>query len=102
MGYTDLLQRYGQRADSAETTLHIFVQDPAKLTTAREIAWRDKHAAQDIAAMERMIEDLRDYRQALARRYSELETMPYSRCLTLVRAHHYQGHIEYCRNRKAL
>ena len=45
--------------------------------------------------MERLIEDLRDYRVALAQRYAELETMPYTRVLTLKRDPSYKGRITY-------
>lgn len=42
-----------------------------------------------------MIDDLRDYRVALAQRYAELETMPYTRVLTLKRDPSYKGRITY-------
>ena len=38
---------------------------------------------------------LKDYRQALAARYGELETMPYTRLLKLERCPHWKGNIEY-------
>lgn len=42
-----------------------------------------------------MIDDLRDYRVALAQRYAELETMPYTRVLTLKRDPSYKGRVTY-------
>ena len=45
--------------------------------------------------MERLIDDLRDYRIALAQRYAELETMTYTRVLTLKRDPSYKGRITY-------
>ena len=35
------------------------------------------------------------YRQALAARYAQLETMAYTRLLRLERSPHWKGHIEY-------
>lgn len=95
MSYKDHLQRYGSAADTGEIRFNIFIQDPAKLNTAKEIAWRDKYIAADIAELERIAADLKEYRQDLARRYSELETMLYSDVLKLERCPYLQGHIEY-------
>lgn len=95
MGYQNLLSRYGSVQDSGETRAYIYVMHPRKLTKPEEIAYRDKRAAEDIAQLERIIEDLKDYRNALAARYGELETMPYSRQLKLERSPHWKGHIEY-------
>lgn len=95
MGYQNLLMRYGSVQDSGETRAYIYVMHPRRLTKPEEIAYRDKRAAEDIAQLERIIEDLKDYRNALAARYGELETMPYSRQLKLERSPHWKGHIEY-------
>lgn len=95
MSYHNLLFRYGYEQESGETTVHIYVQAPHKLTTPQEIAHRDGYAAQDIARLEKIIEDLKDYRNALAARYGELETMAYTRVLRLERYPHWKGHIEY-------
>ena len=46
-------------------------------------------------AYEILTDDLRDYRVALAQRYAELETMPYTRVLTLKRDPSYKGRITY-------
>lgn len=95
MSYQNLLMRYGSEADTGETRVNIYVMHPRKLTTAKEIIYRDNRAAEDIAQLERIIEDLKDYRKALATRYGELETMPYTRQLKLERHPHWKGHIEY-------
>ena len=95
MSYQNLLMRYGSVQDSGETRVYIHAMNPGKLTTPEDIAYRDKRAAEDIAQLERIIEDLKDYRTALAARYGELETMPYTRQLKLERHPHWKGHIEY-------
>ena len=95
MSYRDRLQRYGNPSQTGEERLWILFHDPAKLNTAKEIAWRDQSAAGDIARLESLIADLKEYRQALAARYSELETMLYSDVLKLERCPRWQGHIEY-------
>ena len=95
MSYHDLLYRYGSEQDSAEVRPYIYIQNPRKLNTPEEIAYRDKSAADNIRQLETIIDNLKDYRQALAARYGELETMPYTRLLKLERHHHWKGHIEY-------
>ena len=95
MGYENLLERYGSTQDSAETRVYIFTTHPRKLTKPEEIIYRDKIATENIATLERLIEDLMDYRHALTARYNELETMPYTRSLKLERQPHWKGHIEY-------
>lgn len=95
MSYRKYLTRYGSPSDSAEIRCNIYLVDPAKLNTDKDIIWRDKHAAENIAELEHIIEALKDYRKALAARYGQLETMPYKRLLMLDRCPHWKGHIEY-------
>lgn len=95
MSYHDLLHRYGHEQPQAETHVYIFAQAPQKLTTPDEVAYRDKTAAQDIKRLEKLVADLKDYRRALAARYAELETLPYTYLLKLERVPHWKGHIEY-------
>lgn len=95
MSYHDLLNQYSHEQPQAETRVHIFTQAPQKLTTPDEVAYRDKTAAQDIKRLEKLIDDLKDYRRALAARYAELETLPYTYLLKLERIPHWKGHIEY-------
>ena len=85
MSYRDLLYRYGCEQDSAEVRPYIYIQHPRKLSTPEQIMYRDKDAAENIRRLESIIADLKDYRQALAARYGELETMPYTRLLKLER-----------------
>ena len=95
MSYENLLMRYGSVQESGETRVYIHAMHPRRLTETKDIIYRDKRAAEDIAQLERIIEDLKDYRKALAERYGELETMPYTRQLKLERYPHWKGHIEY-------
>ena len=95
MSYHKYLTRYGSPAETGEIRFSIYLTDPAKLTTPKDIAWRDKHIAEDITRLESVLEALRDYRKDLAARYGELETMPYTRVLKLERHPHWKGNIEY-------
>ena len=95
MSYRKYLTRYGSPAETGEVRFSIYLTAPEKLTTPKDIAWRDKHIAEDITRLESVLEALRDYRKDLAARYGELETMPYTRLLKLERHPHWTGHIEY-------
>ena len=95
MSYHDLLYRFGSEQESAEVRPYIYIQHPRKLSTPEEIMYRGKDAAANIQRLESIIADLKDYRQALAARYGELETMPYTRLLKLERCPHWKGNIEY-------
>ena len=95
MSYKDHLTRYGAPTDSAEIREYIYLVVPETLKTAKDVAWRDGMIAGSIASLEHILDDLREYRQALAARYGELETMSYTYTLKLERCPHWQGHIEY-------
>lgn len=95
MSYHDLLKMYGSEQEAAEQRVYIYVQQPHALKTPHDVAWRDGQVAGEIKRLESMIDDLRDYRVALAQRYAELETMPYTRVLTLKRDPSYKGRITY-------
>ena len=86
---------YGSEQETAEQRIYIYVQQPHALKTPHDVAWRDGQVAVEIKRLESMIDDLRDYRVALAQRYAELETMPYTRVLTLRRDPSYKGRITY-------
>lgn len=95
MSYHDLLTMYGDEQREAEQRVYIYVQQPKRYKTTEDIARKDADIARQIERMERLIDDLRDYRVALAQRYAELETMPYTRVLTLKRDPSYKGRITY-------
>lgn len=86
---------YGDEQREAEQRVYIYVQQPQRYKTPEDIAHKDADIARQIERMERLIDDLRDYRVALAQRYAELETMPYTRVLTLKRDPSYKGRITY-------
>lgn len=96
MSYHDLFNLYGdgERLE-AEHREFIYVRQPRRYKMPKDIARKDADIARQIARMERLIDDLRDYRVALAQRYAELETMPYTRVLTLKRDPSYKGRITY-------
>lgn len=95
MGYKDLLLRFGEIQEQAEHKIYIYVNNPKNLKTAEEIAWRDCDAAARIKELEAITEALKDYRTALAKRYGELETMPYKDTLKIERVTYWKKHIEY-------
>lgn len=95
MSYHDMLTMYGGEQLEAEQCVYIYVQQPKRYKTPEDIARKDADIARQIERMERLIDDLRDYRVALAQRYAELETMPYMRVLTLKRDPIYKGRITY-------
>ena len=95
VSYHDLLTMYGSEQETAEQRIYIYVQQPRTLKTPHDIARRDGQVAVEIKRLESMIDDLRDYRVALAQRYAELETMPYTRVLSLKRDPSYKGRITY-------
>lgn len=95
MSYHKFLTRYGSPSDTAEIRPYLYIIAPHKLTTKAEIDYREKATAEYIAELESIIEALKDYRKDLAKRYGDLETMPYTRLLRLERYPHWKGHIEY-------
>lgn len=95
VSYHNLLTMYGDEEREAEQRVYIYVQQPKRYKTTEDIARKDADIARQIERMERLIDDLRDYRAALAQRYAELETLPYTRVLTLKRDPSYKGRIIY-------
>ena len=95
MSYKDHLTRYGNPTESAEIRPYIYITAPESMKTTKDVVWRDTQIAGSIAQLEHILADLREYRQALAARYAELETMPYKYTLKLERCPHWKGHIEY-------
>ena len=95
MSYKDYLTRYGSPTDSAEIRPYIYITAPETMKATKDVVWRDGMISGNIAELERIIADLREYRQALAARYAELETMAYKYTLKLERCPHWKGHIEY-------
>ena len=96
MSYRDRFHDYGATSYGAEVRPWILFRDPAKLETSKEVTRADKTAAQDIATLEALLADLREYRQDLAGRYAQLETMAYTDRLELERRPSYgSGGVTY-------
>lgn len=85
MSYRDRFSEYGSRDGYAESRPWIMFRKPEKLADSHEVSEADISAARDIKTLEALLDDLREYRQALAARYAELETMPYTERLELER-----------------
>lgn len=84
MSYTDLFQRYGRPSREADIRLSGWLFRPEDLT-AEKIAGYDQSAARLIAEAQTLIDQLAEYRQALAARYATLATAAYRDRLELTR-----------------
>ena len=83
MAYRDHF-RYG-RDDYASVQTWVHFEKPESIYELDRVQSRDRYVAEDIKKLEALLADLKEYRQDLARRYSELATMPYTYKLYLVR-----------------
>lgn len=90
MSYESLFQRYGSPSREAEINIRGYLVKPDKLTQER-IRGNDESAARLIERCEEVIAALKEYRQALAARYAELDAAPYSLRLELERKPSYSG-----------
>lgn len=86
------LFEHGRSEGRVDITAYLL--DPTKCRQ-NDIAWMDRAAARTIAECQSVMEQLTAYRQALATRYAELETMPYVRVLRLERNPRYDGRKFY-------
>ena len=85
MSYQELFNRYGSRSREADIRINGYLVLPDKLNTAKDITWEDGMAARLIADCEKLIAQMKEYRQDLAKRYNQLETMAYSERVELER-----------------
>ena len=83
MSYKDRF-RY-DRDDTGEARFWVYFHRPESIYEESRIPSLDKTAESDIKKLEELIADLKEYRQDLARRYSELAAMTYTLKLYLVR-----------------
>lgn len=90
MSYLDLFQRYGNPSREAEIRLSGWLLRPDALT-AEKIACYDQSAASLIAEAQTLIDQLTEYRAALAERYAALATAAYRDRLELIRDPGYRG-----------
>ena len=70
-------------------TLHLYMVSPATLDTPDRITQHDRYTRDYIARLTEELENLNNYRLALADRYNELSTMPYTLHLTCSRRKRY-------------
>ena len=94
MEWQDLFQRWGQPSTEARVEIRDYLLRPDKLT-AKEIKHYDESAEQTIKELEETAAALREYRLALAARYAELSTMPYTLRLELIRERGWKGPVTY-------
>lgn len=90
MSYLDLFQRYGSPSREASVQIRDYLIRPDALTADR-IANYDKSAARTIAECRQLIDQLTEYRQALAERYAQFATAAYRDRLELRRDPGYRG-----------
>lgn len=90
MSYLDLFQRYGSPSREASVQIRDYLIRPDVLTADR-IASYDQSAARTIAECRQLIDQLTEYRQALAERYAQLATASYRDRLELRRDPGYRG-----------
>ncbi len=95
MSLESFFSRYGSPSTEANFSRHYYFTRADRLNTAKRIADADKYAAQDIAELEELIADIKSYRQTLAARYAELDTMPYQFRLELERDRRYRDSKVY-------
>lgn len=90
MSCLDLFQRYGSPSREASVQIRDYLIRPDVLTADR-IASYDQSAARTIAECRQLIDQLTEYRQALAERYAQLATAAYRDRLELTRDPGYRG-----------
>ena len=90
MSYLDLFQRYGNPSREAEIRLTAYLLRPDTLTADR-IKAHDDSAARMIARCNELVDQLTEYRSALAERYAALATAAYRERLELTRDPGYRG-----------
>lgn len=92
--WKNLFRRYGGVSKEADIRISGYLIRPDCLTRDR-IRWNDESAARIIADCEKIAEELRGYRQALAARYAELSAMAYSLRLDMIRERGWKGPVTY-------
>lgn len=66
--------RYGSYSDTYDKNIRCHVYDPEKIFEEKQIKLYDEWAAREIQEIEEMLVILKDYRQILVNRFSELAT----------------------------
>lgn len=100
MSYRERVE-FTRGGSPAEFRTWIYFYNAEKLNEQKKVMDADATAAREIAELEKLIDDLKEYRQALTARYSQLETMSYHDRLELQRVPNYgRGVVFYVRTRR--
>jgi hypothetical protein len=81
MGYIE----WFRHREDCDATLHCYVVKPESVVEQNKLQAHDKYAAEKIAEAEKLIENLKEYRVALAERYNYYELAAYTFRLELLR-----------------
>lgn len=94
--YAPLFERYGAKQKSGEIKLgYSYLYRPDLIERQEDIFRYDESAQRAIAECEKLIEQLKDYRQDLTIRYGELATMSYESECKLERHVNYDNSVSY-------
>lgn len=94
--YAPLFECYGAKQKNGEIKLgYSYLYRPDLIERQEDIKRYDTNAARSIAECERLIKQLKDYRQDLCTRYNELETMSYKDEYKLARYVSYDNSVSY-------
>ena len=85
MNYKTLFTRFGSPSDEGRVNITGYLLHPAKLNETQRIKRMDETAERVIRECQAAILQLTDYRRALAARYAQLETAPYTPRLEIER-----------------
>lgn len=94
--YAPIFECYGVKQKSGYTKLdHSYLYRPDIIERQDDIKYYDANAAKAIAECEKLIAQLKDYRQDLVIRYGELEVMSYKHEYKLDRYVSYDNAVSY-------
>lgn len=96
MSYRDYFNRWNSGSETGEIRIYHTIHKPEKLDTADRVSYYDGNAAAIITECQAIIDAMKEYRLDLAKRYAELETMPFKDCLHLRRDRRWRnGNVMY-------
>ncbi len=95
MSYEALFSRYGYPTGDGRVEIRGYLGRPEKQDKLESVIYQDQTAARLILECLETVELLKEYRQALAQRYGQLETMPYREELSLTRRKAYRGPVTF-------
>lgn len=95
MSYEALFSRYGYPTGDGRVEIRGYLGRPEKQDKLESVIYQDQTAARLIRECLETVELLKEYRQALAQRYGQMETMPYKDELSLTRRKAYRGPVTF-------